>query len=96
MRFMQTSYKTWNDAIGHYFFSPQHAEQRVFLTVDDDTLWKISQGDDSPLRFTHRDHAVQAFIAAVCYGPVLQSHDVRGVHRLPDHGTLPRLPPTRL
>src|SRR5437667_6640040 len=65
MRFMQTSYKTWNDAIGHYFFSSQYADQRVFLTVDDDTLWKISQGNDSPWEFAHRDHAVQAFVAAV-------------------------------
>ena len=31
-----------------------------------------------------------------CYGLVLQSHAVRRVHRLPDHGTLPRLPPTCL
>ena len=65
MQCMQTSYTTWNDAIGHYFFRPHHAEQRVFLTVDEDTLWRISHGDDSPLRFTHRDHAVQAFVAAV-------------------------------
>src|SRR5262245_60989645 len=65
MRCMQTSYTTWNDAIGHYFFRPQYAEQRVFLTVDEDTLWSISQEADTPLRFTHRDHAVQAFVAAV-------------------------------
>src|SRR5262245_11551597 len=65
MRCMQTSYTTWNDAIGHYFFRPEHAEQRVFLTVDEDTLWRISQGDGSPLRFTHRDHAIQAFVTAV-------------------------------
>ena len=32
----------------------------------------------------------------LCHGAVLQPHDVCGVHRLPDHGALPRLPPTRL
>src|SRR5262249_11868664 len=65
MWFMQTPYTMWNDTIGRYFFRPQHAEQRVFLTVDDDTLWKISQGDDSPLQFAQSNLAVQAFVAAV-------------------------------
>ena len=32
----------------------------------------------------------------LCHGAVLQPHDVCGVHRLPDHGALPGLPPTRL
>jgi len=62
---MEMPYKTWNDAIGRYFFRPQYAGQRVFLTVDDDTVWKISQGNDFPLRCAHSDHAVQAFVAAV-------------------------------
>src|SRR5437870_8286722 len=65
MWFMEMPYKMWNDAIGRYFFRSHSAGQRVFLTVDDDTLWKISQGNDSPWRFAHRDHAVQAFVAAV-------------------------------
>ena len=32
----------------------------------------------------------------LCHGAVLQPHDVRGVHRLPDYGALFGLPPTRL
>lgn len=62
---MNTPYKIWNDAIGHYFFNPQQAEQRVVFTVDDDTLWQICQNADSPLRFSSRDHAVRNFVDAV-------------------------------
>ena len=62
---MNMSYKIWNDAIGRYFFGPQHAEQRVFLAVDDDILWKIIQGDGSGLQFASCEHAVQAFVTAV-------------------------------
>ncbi|MBM3225580.1 MAG: hypothetical protein FJZ47_17525 [Candidatus Tectomicrobia bacterium] len=62
---MQTLYKIWNDAIGCYFFNPQHAEQRVFLTVDDDTLWKIGKNAGFALPFPSREHTAQAFITAV-------------------------------
>ena len=62
---MPTSYNIWNDALGRFFFTPHHAEHRVFLTVDDDTLWKISQGEDFPWRFVSPAHTVQAFVAAV-------------------------------
>lgn len=65
IRLMKPSYTTWNDTIGRYFFRPQYAGQRVFLTVDDDTLWKISQGHGSPVQFAHPHLAVQAFVAAV-------------------------------
>ena len=38
----------------------------------------------------------QRRLSFFCYGPVLQPTDVCRVHRLPDHGAFPRLPPEGL
>jgi hypothetical protein len=62
---MDTQYNAWNLAIGKHFFGPAHAQQVVFLTIDEDTLWHISQQDEEFRLFDGPKEAAQDFAASV-------------------------------
>ena len=62
---MTAPYNAWNKAIGQHFFTPQHAGQNVFLTVDEATLWQVSRAYGPPLQFTSQEQAVDDFITSV-------------------------------
>ena len=62
---MTTSYDAWNSAISQHFFAPQSTGQTVFLTVDEDTLWRMSRDYGAPLQFASAEQAVNDFIASV-------------------------------
>jgi hypothetical protein len=63
--FITAYYDAWNRAIGQYFFGPQYTGQNRFLTVDEDTLWRISRDYGAPLQFTSCEQAVDDFVASV-------------------------------
>jgi hypothetical protein len=62
---MDLQYDAWNQAIGRYFFKPDHAGRPVFLTVDDTVLQRIRLDDTPPLHFDSPDAAAHDFAAAV-------------------------------
>jgi hypothetical protein len=62
---MNTQYSAWSLAIGKHFFGQARAQQSVFLTVDEETLWQISQQHGELLLFDERTEAVQDFAASV-------------------------------
>src|SRR5438132_952636 len=78
---MTTHYDAWNRAIGQHFFARQYAGQNVFLTVDEDILWRISRDYGSPLQFTSCDQAVNDFVASGRHEICLHGWTLGGLQR---------------
>ena len=63
---IDSQYAIWNYIIGKNFFGPERVGQTVFLTIDQDTLWKLGQEGEARLRFASPQTALNDFTSSVC------------------------------